>query len=149
MPRTRISRPALVCAEPFTGRLVPNWPRHVRGWPPVRPVTLALRLDSGCRRGSLFTRWDPFGAAGQRASPTCSHRRTGRPFALAKGDGLRSIAFPAISTGTYGYPLEAATRIAIATVREELAGPCSISEVVFACFSPQALAAYVAAGIAA
>jgi len=67
---------------------------------------------------------------------------------LAKGDGLRSIAFPAISTGTYGYPLEAATRIAIATVREELAGRCSISEVVFACFSPQALAAYVAAGIA-
>ena len=60
---------------------------------------------------------------------------------------LRSIAFPAISTGIYGYPLQAATRIAIATVRAELAEPGSISEVVFACFSAEVLAAYAAEGI--
>lgn len=69
-------------------------------------------------------------------------------FALAKAAGLHSLAFPAISTGIYGYPLEAATRIAVTTARAELAGPCSISEVVFACFSPQVLAAYVTEGIA-
>jgi O-acetyl-ADP-ribose deacetylase (regulator of RNase III) len=67
--------------------------------------------------------------------------------ALAKEQKLRSIAFPAISTGIYGYPLQAATRIAIATVRAALAEPGSISEVVFACFSAEVLAAYAAEGI--
>lgn len=66
---------------------------------------------------------------------------------LAKAEALRSIAFPAISTGIYGYPLEEATRIAVATVRAELAAPGSIEQVVFACFSPTALAAYAAAGV--
>lgn len=69
--------------------------------------------------------------------------------ALAEAQALRSIAFPAISTGIYGYPLEAATRVAVATVRAELARPTSITDVVFACFSPAALAAYVAEGVAA
>jgi O-acetyl-ADP-ribose deacetylase len=69
--------------------------------------------------------------------------------ALAKAENLHSVAFPAISTGIYGYPLQPATRIAVATVRAERAAPGSISEVVFACFSPDVLAAYVSEGIAA
>ncbi len=53
---------------------------------------------------------------------------------LAAENGIRSIAFPAISTGIYGYPLEPATRIAVDTVRA--AGPASgVERVVFACFS--------------
>lgn len=55
--------------------------------------------------------------------------------ALAKENGIRSIAFPAISTGIYGYPLELATPIAVNAVRE--AGDASgVEQVVFACFSP-------------
>ena len=67
---------------------------------------------------------------------------------LAKAAGLCSVAFPAISTGIYGYPLRAATQVAVATVRAELAMPSSITDVVFACFSPTVLASYVAEGIA-
>ena len=67
--------------------------------------------------------------------------------ALAKEHALRSIAFPAIGTGIYGYPLERATAVAAATVREELAAPGSIERVIFACFSPEALAGYAALGI--
>ncbi len=53
---------------------------------------------------------------------------------VAGEHGVRSIAFPAISTGIYGYPLEPATRIAVSTVRD--AGPASgVERVVFACFS--------------
>jgi O-acetyl-ADP-ribose deacetylase (regulator of RNase III) len=37
---------------------------------------------------------------------------------LADRGGFRSVAFPAISTGVYGYPLEAATEVAVATIRE-------------------------------
>ena len=42
------------------------------------------------------------------------------PLALAAEHGLRSIAFPAISTGAYGYPIEDAARIAIGEVKKHL-----------------------------
>ena len=66
---------------------------------------------------------------------------------LARDNGLRSIAFPAIGTGIFGYPLDAATKIAVGAVREALAEPGPVDEVVFACFSEEALAAYRAEGI--
>lgn len=64
--------------------------------------------------------------------------------ALARAKELRSIAFPAISTGIYGYPLAAATAIAVATVRAEMTIPSSLTEVLFACFSQEALDTYAA-----
>jgi len=48
--------------------------------------------------------------------------------------GLRSIAFPAISCGVYGYPAELAAPIAVATLREELADDASI-DVILCCYS--------------
>jgi O-acetyl-ADP-ribose deacetylase len=57
------------------------------------------------------------------------------------------VAFPAISTGIYGYPLGDATAIAVRTVREALASPGSLCNVVFACFGDDVLAAYAAAGV--
>jgi O-acetyl-ADP-ribose deacetylase (regulator of RNase III) len=53
---------------------------------------------------------------------------------LAEELGLKSIAFPAISTGAYGYPLEEAARIAIGTVWIALQANEDIDKVVFACF---------------
>ena len=52
-----------------------------------------------------------------------------------------SIAFPAISTGIYGYPAEAATRIAVRTVREDLAALGDL-DVTFACFDDAMLRLY-------
>jgi O-acetyl-ADP-ribose deacetylase (regulator of RNase III) len=54
---------------------------------------------------------------------------------LAVENGLRTIAFPAISCGVYGYPLEEASRIAIDTVHEFLQKDRSLEKVVFAVFS--------------
>jgi O-acetyl-ADP-ribose deacetylase (regulator of RNase III) len=68
---------------------------------------------------------------------------------LAAKHGLRSIAFPAISTGIYGYPLEPASAIAVSTVRDAVAADSSVEEVVFACFSPEVLRAYRQAGVTA
>jgi hypothetical protein len=53
--------------------------------------------------------------------------------ALADVIGIKSIAFPAISTGAYGFPLARATRIAVQTVREFLAIHPSFKQVVFVC----------------
>jgi len=54
---------------------------------------------------------------------------------LAAEAGARSIAFPAISTGIYGYPREAAAGVAVATVRDWLAASQHKMEVIFCAFS--------------
>ena len=61
---------------------------------------------------------------------------------LAVERGLRSIAFPSISTGAYGYPIARAAEIAVATVRNELGKPTSLELVRFVCFSATDLAVY-------
>ena len=55
--------------------------------------------------------------------------------ALAAQQGLATIAFPAISTGVYGFPIERATRIAVREVRDALARLPGLSRAVFCCFS--------------
>ena len=58
--------------------------------------------------------------------------------ALAFEQRLRSVAFPAISTGVYGFPADRAARIAVRTVLSEIeAGPRGLESVVFCCFSDQ------------
>lgn len=66
---------------------------------------------------------------------------------LAREHNVKSMAFPAISAGIYGYPLSEATKIAVATVREALAEPGSIERVIFACFNQKVLNAYRAEGV--
>lgn len=63
-----------------------------------------------------------------------------RSLEVARDNGLVSIAFPAISTGIFGYPIEAATEIAVMTVRANLYD--GLDEVVFACFSDTDLEVY-------
>lgn len=55
--------------------------------------------------------------------------------AIAGEHAMRSIAFPCISTGVYGFPVALAARNAIATVRGVLKNPMPLEEVVFCCYS--------------
>ena len=70
-------------------------------------------------------------------------------FQIALERGIRSIAFPAISTGAYGFPLERASRIAVAEARSFLAShPLSLDRLVFVCFDRDTYTSYLdAAGI--
>lgn len=54
---------------------------------------------------------------------------------LAEANGLRSIAFPAISTGAYGFPFERATRLAVSEVLGLLPAVPHVERVIFCCFS--------------
>ncbi|MFG0229206.1 O-acetyl-ADP-ribose deacetylase [Achromobacter sp. 413638] len=61
---------------------------------------------------------------------------------LAQDRALASIAFPSISTGIYGYPIELAAQEAVQSVRASLSVESSIQEVVFCCFSQEDLLQY-------
>ena len=79
------------------------------------------------------------GGRGEKESLASWYRRS---LEVAVENGVKSIAFPAISTGVYGYPKEEATEVAISTVKEvmETTG-CGIA-VTFCCFSAGDLALY-------
>jgi len=72
------------------------------------------------------------GDKGEEALLASCYRRS---LDLSVEHGLRSIAFPAISTGVYRFPLERATLIAVTTVRDFIADAPSIERVIFCCFS--------------
>jgi O-acetyl-ADP-ribose deacetylase (regulator of RNase III) len=81
------------------------------------------------------------GEAGEPALLASCYRRS---IEVAAAAGARTIAFPAISTGVYGYPVGPAARIAVATVRETLARLSRIEAVTFCCFAAADLAVYEA-----
>jgi O-acetyl-ADP-ribose deacetylase (regulator of RNase III) len=65
--------------------------------------------------------------------------------ALAAAHGVRSIAFPAISTGVFGFPKPRAAQIAVAETRRFAAGEATLERVLFVCFDAESLTHYHAA----
>jgi len=61
---------------------------------------------------------------------------------VAVENGIKTLAFPAISCGAYGYPIEEAAKIAVKTTREFLANDSMIEKVIFALFSEDLYQAY-------
>ena len=64
---------------------------------------------------------------------------------LAESQALRSVAFPAISTGVYGFPLTRACRIALREIDRFLEGAMHVEEVLLVAFGAEALDAYLSA----
>jgi O-acetyl-ADP-ribose deacetylase (regulator of RNase III) len=82
------------------------------------------------------------GTAGEDELLTSCYRRS---LALANEAGLASVAFPAISTGIFGFPAARAAPLAVRTVRRALAAGGSVDKVIFCCHSAADLALYEAA----
>ena len=123
-----------------------------------RELVAECRLLGGCRTGEAkITKgyqlparhvihtvgpvWHGGGHGEDEALANC-YRNS---LALAAQHSLTSIAFPAISTGIYGFPLDRAVRIAVAETLQFLAQPTSIERVVFVCFSRHAYDLYIQA----
>jgi O-acetyl-ADP-ribose deacetylase (regulator of RNase III) len=84
----------------------------------------------------------PVWSGGQNGEPDLLASCYRRSIEVAAANGIASLAFPGISTGIYGYPVDEAACIAVATVRESLREFTAIHEVIFCCFSPGDLAIY-------
>jgi O-acetyl-ADP-ribose deacetylase (regulator of RNase III) len=84
----------------------------------------------------------PVWKGGNRGEPELLKLCYDRSLRLAAEHHLRSIAFPAISTGAYAYPLKAATSIAVTAVRQFTNHNDCLDEVLFCCYSWDDLAVY-------
>lgn len=114
------------------------------------------RLLGGCDTGDakltrghrLPARWvvhtvGPVWFGGTRGEPALLAACYRRSLEVAAAEAVRSIAFPSISTGVFGYPFEAAARVAVTIVRDEVGRWPLLEEVVFCCFSTGDLAVYL------
>jgi O-acetyl-ADP-ribose deacetylase (regulator of RNase III) len=115
------------------------------------------RTLGGCRTGDakltrghrLPARWiihtvGPVWHGGDRDEPALLASCYRRSLEIAAGRDVRTIAFPGISTGVYGYPIELAARLAVETVRDATSASSGIEIVTFCCFSARDLAVYSA-----
>lgn len=101
-------------------------------------ITKGYRLPAKHVIHTVGPIWDG-GGFGEDALLASCYRETIR---LAHEHQLASIAFPAISTGVYGFPPQRAAPIAVETVRTALARAPGIARVVFCCFDEAAAAHY-------
>jgi O-acetyl-ADP-ribose deacetylase (regulator of RNase III) len=95
-------------------------------------ITRGYRLKAGHVVHTVGPVWRGGGAGEDGLLAACY----ANALALAKAHGLRSLAFPAISTGVYGFPPERAARIAVTTLGDALAGDNHFDKVLLCCFSP-------------
>lgn len=115
----------------------------------------ACRLLDGCRPGGakltpgyrlpakyVIHAVGPVWNGGSRGEPELLASCYRRSLEIASTQELKTIAFPCISTGAFGYPIQAAAEIAIATTRAFTLNPSSLEKIFFCCFSPSDLAVY-------
>ena len=113
--------------------------RTLGGCPPGQAkITRGYRLPAKHVIHTVGPVWN----GGRRGEPELLASCYRTSLALAREHALKSLAFPAISCGVYGYPLEQAVVIAVRECREFVAGHGAIESIIFACFDRITLDAY-------
>ena len=116
--------------------------RTLGGCPPGEArLTKGYRLAAGHVIHTVGPVWRG-GTAGEAKTLSSCYRAC---LAIAREHPFTDVAFPAISTGVYGFPRERAARIAVDTVAAHLAAEAMPHRVIFVCFDAGTVAAYAAA----
>jgi O-acetyl-ADP-ribose deacetylase (regulator of RNase III) len=116
--------------------------RAIGGCPPGQArLTRGYRLPAGHVIHTVGPVWHG-GGRGEREVLASCYREC---LAIAAAEGFQTVAFPAISTGIYGFPKDDAARIAVRTAADHLAAPALPEGVVFVCFDAATVRAYEAA----
>ena len=141
MPQMRAFWAAVVWTGPSIGPPDPNcWP-NAGLWEAVQQVRF------GSPRGIIFPRFvlhavGPVYRDGSQGESTILESCYRNALQVAKERNLRTIAFPCISTGVFGYPKEAACHLAVTTVLEWLMQHELPREVTFCCFEREDVRLY-------
>jgi len=105
-------------------------------WPDGLPTGKAVITSGGNLKAKYVIHTvGPIWRSGTRGEPELLAEAYRNSLKLAVSKGLKTIAFPAISTGAYGYPIEEASKVAISTVKEFLEKEDNLDKVVFVLFS--------------
>ena len=84
----------------------------------------------------------PVWTGGERGEPELLASCYKSVFAIAREQGLQTLAFPAISCGVYRFPVERAVKIAVGETVAELMSSDAVQKVIFACFGDEVYQAY-------
>jgi O-acetyl-ADP-ribose deacetylase (regulator of RNase III) len=112
-------------------------------WPQGLPTGKAVVTSAGnLKARHVIHTVGPIWRGGNRGEPGLLAQVYQNSLRLAVAEGLKTVAFPSISTGAYGYPVEDACRVALKAVKEFLEKEDNLDEVVFVLFSENALEVY-------
>jgi O-acetyl-ADP-ribose deacetylase (regulator of RNase III) len=113
--------------------------RRLKGCPTGEAkITKGYRLPAKFVIHTVGPVWDG-GKYGEPEQLASCYRAS---FELARANAVKTIAFPAISCGVYGYPIPEAARIAVSETRAVLKNKDEFEKVVFASFTDEVFAAY-------
>ena len=116
--------------------------RELNGCSPGQAkITRGYRLPARCVIHTVGPVWQ----GGERGEPDTLAACYRNSLALAAENGIRSIAFPAISCGAYGYPLDGAARIAVRETAVFLEKPTSVEKIYLVCLGQDVHDAYIQA----
>jgi len=112
-------------------------------WPQGLPTGKAVVTSGGNLRAKhVIHTVGPVWCGGNHCEPELLAQAYQNSMRLAVAKRLKTVAFPSISTGAYGYPVEDACRVALKAVKEFLEKEDALDEVVFVLFSEQARKVY-------
>jgi O-acetyl-ADP-ribose deacetylase (regulator of RNase III) len=105
-------------------------------WPNGLPTGKAVITTGGNLKAKYVIHTvGPIWRGGKSGEPELLAEAYKNSLALASSKGLKTIAFPSISTGAYGYPIEKACKVALRTVKEFLEKENKLEEVVFVLYT--------------
>lgn len=112
-------------------------------WPEGLPTGKAVITSGGKLKAKYVIHTvGPVWHGGKRKEAELLREAYMNSLQLAVSKGLRTIAFPSISTGAYGYPVEKASRVALEAVKEFIEKEGTLDKVVFVLFSDEIFKVY-------